>query len=123
MNPACRPLCTMREALADPAIFGEILPGETWAPWRAILTASRGEVLTAGERAIFTDLTRREREPERPVAALWGSVGSRGGKSPAFRVLGLCLAGLVVPWTGVGASGAGAASSPAPSASWAPTSP
>ncbi len=41
MNPACRPLCTMREALADPAIFAEILPGETWAPWRAILIASR----------------------------------------------------------------------------------
>uniref|UniRef100_UPI002269D650 hypothetical protein n=1 Tax=unclassified Methylobacterium TaxID=2615210 RepID=UPI002269D650 len=95
MNPACRPLCTMREALADPAIFGEILPGETWAPWRAILIASRGEALTDDERAIFTALTGREREPERPVDELWGIVGRRGGKSRAFSVLGAYLAGLV----------------------------
>lgn len=95
MNPACRPLCTMREALADPAIFAEILPGETWAPWRAILIASRGEALTDDERAIFTALTGREREPERPVDELWGIVGRRGGKSRAFSVLGAYLAGLV----------------------------
>ncbi|ACB23985.1 hypothetical protein [Methylobacterium radiotolerans] len=95
MNPACRPLCTMREALADPAIFAEILPGETWAPWRAILIASRGEPLTDDERAIFTALTGREREPERPVDELWGIVGRRGGKSRAFSVLGAYLAGLV----------------------------
>ena len=95
MNPACRPLCTMREALADPAIFGEILPGETWAPWRAILIASRGEALTDDERVIFTALTGREREPEHPVDELWGIVGRRGGKSRAFSVLGSYLAGLV----------------------------
>ncbi|MCJ2126797.1 hypothetical protein [Methylobacterium sp. J-077] len=95
MNPACRPLCTMREALADPAIFGEILPGETWTPWRAILIASRGEPLTDDERVIFTALTGREREPERPVDELWGIVGRRGGKSRAFSVLGSYLAGLV----------------------------
>lgn len=95
MNPACRPLCTMREALADPSIFGEILPGETWAPWRAILIASRGEPLTDDERVIFTTLTGREREPEHPVDELWGIVGRRGGKSRAFSVLGSYLAGLV----------------------------
>ncbi len=95
MNPACRPLCTMREALADPAIFAEILPGETWAPWRAILIASRGEPLTDNERVIYAALTGRDREPERPVDELWGIVGRRGGKSRAFSVLGAYLAGLV----------------------------
>ncbi len=95
MNPACRPLCTMREALADPAIFAEILPGETWAPWRAILIASRGEPLTDEERVIYAALTGRDREPERPVDELWGIVGRRGGKSRAFSVLGAYLAGLV----------------------------
>jgi hypothetical protein len=85
----------MREALADPAIFAEILPGDTWAPWRAILIASRGEALTDDERTIFTALTGREREPEHPVDELWGIVGRRGGKSRAFSVLGAYLAGLV----------------------------
>jgi len=60
----------MREALADPAIFAEILPGETWAPWWAILIASRGEPLTDDERVIYAALTGRNREPERPVDEL-----------------------------------------------------
>ncbi|MCJ2069023.1 hypothetical protein MKK75_09440, partial [Methylobacterium sp. J-030] len=56
--------------------------------------SARGEVLTDGERAIFTALTGRERESDRPVDELWGIVGRRGGKSRAFSVLGASLAGL-----------------------------
>lgn len=95
MNPAVRPLVTMREALADPAIFGDVLPGESWAPWRVLLIASRGERLLDDERPIFAALTGREREPESPVEELWGIVGRRGGKSRAFSVLGAYLAALV----------------------------
>jgi hypothetical protein len=85
----------MREALADPAIFGDVLPGETWAAWRVLLIASRGERLLDAERSIFTALTGRECEPEAPVEELWGIVGRRGGKSRAFSVLGAYLAALV----------------------------
>lgn len=80
-------LTTMRDALADPALFGTILPGESWAAWRALLIASQGEPLTNAERAIFADLTGREREPEEPVEELWAIVGRRGGKTRAMAVL------------------------------------
>jgi len=33
----------MRNALADPDIFGKILPGESWASWRILLIAAMGE--------------------------------------------------------------------------------
>ena len=45
-KPAGHPLITMRDALEDPRIFGNILPGQSWAAWRAGLIVSRGEKLT-----------------------------------------------------------------------------
>lgn len=48
-------ICSMRHALEDPAIFGAILPGESWAAWRVILIASQGEPLTGDERIIFRE--------------------------------------------------------------------
>jgi hypothetical protein len=39
----------MRTALADPCIFGGILKGTSWDPWRPVLIASRGEDLTKSE--------------------------------------------------------------------------
>jgi len=39
----------MREALADPRIFGNILKGKSWDPWRSVLIASRGGDLTKSE--------------------------------------------------------------------------
>lgn len=95
MNPLCKRLCTMREALDDPEIFGTVLPGETWLPWRAILLASQGELLTDEERAHFTAITGRAVEPSEPVDELWGIVGRRGGKTRAFSVLGVYLAALI----------------------------
>src|SRR3981081_4040327 len=32
----------MREALADPLLLGDALPGESWAAWRAALIAASG---------------------------------------------------------------------------------
>lgn len=88
-------ICTMRAALTDPDIFGSILPGETWAAWRTILIASQGEPLTADERAIFTALTGREREPDEPCDEVWGVVGRRGGKTRAFAVAAAYMAACV----------------------------
>jgi hypothetical protein len=46
-------LTSMRQALEDPDIFGGILAGESWEPWRVVLTAAMGEALTRRERKIF----------------------------------------------------------------------
>ena len=32
-----KPLVTMREALVDPQLLGDALPGESWLPWRVLL--------------------------------------------------------------------------------------
>lgn len=90
-----RPLVTMRRALADPALFGSILPGESWAAWRVLLIAALGEPLTDEERVIFATLTGREREPLERVEEFWAIIGRRGGKTRAVAVLGAYLAALV----------------------------
>lgn len=88
-------ICTMRQALTDPDIFGTVLPGETWAAWRTVLIASQGERLTDDERVIFRELTGREQEPDQPCDEVWGVVGRRGGKTRAFAVAAAYMAGCV----------------------------
>ena len=41
-----RPRVPLRQALADPALLGTVLPGETWAAWRTLLIAAMGAPLT-----------------------------------------------------------------------------
>lgn len=82
-----KPLVTMREALTDPALLGEAIPGASWLAWRTLLIASMGEELTHGERLLFETLTGREIEPLEPVEEFWGVVGRRGGKTRAAGVL------------------------------------
>ncbi|MBZ9718546.1 hypothetical protein LB519_11855 [Mesorhizobium sp. AD1-1] len=89
-----KPIISMREALADPDLFGTILSGDSWLPWRVMLIALMGEPLTAEERVIFTTLTQREHEPLSPVEEFWGIVGRRGGKTRAMSVLSAYLAAL-----------------------------
>jgi hypothetical protein len=43
-------LATMRDALSDPALLADALPGPSWAALRVILIACAGEVLTDDER-------------------------------------------------------------------------
>lgn len=89
-----KPLISMREALADPDLFGTILAGDSWLPWRVLLIAMMGEPLTDDERIIFKQLTMREQEPLEPVEEFWGIVGRRGGKTRAMSVLSTYLAAL-----------------------------
>lgn len=89
-----KPLVAMREALADPELFGTILPGDSWLPWRVLLIAMMGEPLTDDERVIFTALSQREHEPLEPVEEFWGVVGRRGGKTRSMSVLSAYLAAL-----------------------------
>jgi len=88
------PLCPLRRALSDPKLLGTTLQGDSWAAWRALLIAAMGEALTPEERALFMQLTGREREPLQRVAELVAVVGRRGGKSRALAVLAVYLAAL-----------------------------
>jgi len=55
---------SLREALSDPKLLGDALPGDSWAAWRTILIAAMGEELTSEERAVFAKLTGgRDHEP------------------------------------------------------------
>src|SRR6516164_5642019 len=85
---------SLRDALADPALLGNVLKGESWLPWRVLLIAAMGESLTPDERAIFQQLTGREHEPDRMIEEFIGVIGRRGGKSRAISVLASYIAGL-----------------------------
>src|SRR5215207_4931363 len=89
-----RPKVTLRRALDDPHLLGTVLPGETWAAWRALLIAAMGEPLTDEERETFTRLTGRLSEPLERVEELWAVVGRRGGKTKAGAALSVYLAAL-----------------------------
>jgi hypothetical protein len=82
-----KPLVTMRDALMDPALFGKVLDGESWASWRVLLIAICGEELTTEERVIFELLTGREREPGEPVEEALIIKGRRCGGTRAAGIL------------------------------------
>lgn len=86
------PAVTMRRALSDPALLGAVLAGDSWRAWRILLIAAMGEALDDDERAIFSRLTGREREPLERVDELWAIVGRRGGKSRSVAALAVYLA-------------------------------
>jgi hypothetical protein len=89
-----KPTVSMREALADPALLGTILVGDSWRAWRIVLIAAMGEKLTAAERKIFRELSGRDIEPGEPVDELWGIIGRRGGKTRATSTLASYIAAL-----------------------------
>lgn len=84
---AWRKIVTMREALASPAYFGDVLAGASWAAWRVLLLALVGEALTDAEGETFTALTGRANGPSEPVGEFWAVIGRRGGKTRAMAVL------------------------------------
>jgi hypothetical protein len=88
------PTVTIRKALTDKKLLGNVLAGPSWEAWRVLLTASMGEALTDAERPTFTALTGREREPLQRVEEFAAVVGRRGGKSRAMATLAVFIAGL-----------------------------
>lgn len=93
-----KPMATMREALADPHLLGESIPGESWSLWRTLLIAAMGETLTDDERESFAAVTKRPHEPGERVDELWCIVGRRGGKTRAAGTFAAYLAALC-DWT------------------------
>jgi hypothetical protein len=89
-----RPKISMREALAEPHLFGRILRGESWYGWKVLLIAASGGELLEDERAEFKRLTGREREPSRLCRELIVVAGRRAGKSTAVVVFDIWIAAL-----------------------------
>jgi hypothetical protein len=88
------PTVSIRKALRDPSLLGNVLAGETWRAWRVLLIASLGEALDDTERAIFAKLTGRNREPGQRIEEAAFIVGRRGGKSRTMATLAAYLGGL-----------------------------
>jgi hypothetical protein len=88
------PTISIRAALTDRSLLGNVLAGDSWQAWRVLLVASMGEPLTDDERAVFKKLTGREREPGQRVEELCAIAGRRGGKSRAMATLAAYLGGL-----------------------------
>ena len=80
--------------LSDSNLLGTVLAGESWRAWRVLLLAAMGEALDDDERALFKQLTGRDREPGIQVEEFVGVIGRRGGKSRAISVLATYIAGL-----------------------------
>jgi hypothetical protein len=94
-----RVIFTMRQALSDSAILGDVLPGQSWFAWRCLLIASAGEPLISDEeRAAYARLTKRNDTPAAMIEALVAVVGRRGGKSKAAAVFMTWLA-TCIDWT------------------------
>src|SRR5450759_2833838 len=101
-----KPTISIRKALSDKKLLGNVLAGPSWAAWRVLLIASMGEALIDAERVIFKALTGRDRETLQRVEELCAVIGRRGGKSRAMATLacyiaGLCQHKLVAGETGV----------------------
>jgi len=86
------PRFTMRQALDDPMLLGNILSGPSWQAWHVMLIATMGEELHSDERAIFAKFTDREREPGERIEEAAFIIGRRGGKDRAISVLVTYLA-------------------------------
>jgi hypothetical protein len=89
-----KPQTSIRKALSDKKLLGNVLVGDSWLPWRILLVAAMGEKLTEQERVTFTKLTGRTSEPGQRVEELCAVVGRRGGKSRAMALLAAYIAGL-----------------------------
>src|SRR6476620_7743722 len=90
-----KPKVPLRQALNDERLLGNVLVGDSWDGWKVLLIAAMGEPLISDEeRAIFTKLTGREREPLQRVHEFEAVVGRRGGKSRATATLASYIAGL-----------------------------
>ncbi|KQT60368.1 MULTISPECIES: hypothetical protein [unclassified Aureimonas] len=90
-----RALLPMRDALAEPELFGRVMPGDSWLGWRSLLIAAMGEKLTDEERVVFETLTGRPQEPGERVEEFWGIIGRRGGKTRAMAVLAVYFGTLI----------------------------
>ncbi len=73
----------IRNAMTDPALFGDTFGGDSFAAWRALLAGFYGLDLDATEAETWRAVTGRAETPTESHDELWLAVGRRGGKSHA----------------------------------------
>jgi len=83
------------EAMTDPAVFGPVFRGPSWAAWRAFLASLFGLPLDQAEMALYRHHTGREVAPVVPFKEAALVCGRRGGKSRILALLGAYLATFV----------------------------
>lgn len=83
---------TIRDAMTDPALFGPVFGGDSFAAWRSLLSGFYGLELDATELDTFKALTGRQSGPQGAFLELWLAIGRRGGKSHAAAFLAVYLA-------------------------------
>lgn len=88
------PNVTLRRALEEAPLLGETLGGPTWARWRILLLAARGEPLRPDEVGVFRHLTGGREPPTEPANETLVVAGRRGGKTRAMAAYACYLAGL-----------------------------
>lgn len=49
------PRISLRQALADPALLGGVLDGESWKPWHTGLGCHRIEIVSVNGRRVIVD--------------------------------------------------------------------
>ena len=84
----------MRRAVEDSGLLGSLMDGPSWALWRAMLIAARGEPLTDSELELFTGRTKRLESPTEPVEECAFIAGRRSGKTVAASCFSVYLAAL-----------------------------
>ncbi|MBR3370315.1 MAG: hypothetical protein IKG52_06770 [Rhodobacteraceae bacterium] len=82
----------IRQAMTDPALFGDVFGGQSFTAWRALLSGFYGLELDATELDTFKALTGRADTPQGAFLELWLAIGRRGGKSHAAAFLAVYLA-------------------------------
>jgi hypothetical protein len=98
------PAVSLRTALADPSLLGNVLVGESFSLWKTVLLATNGEPLTEAERADFDRVSGLKPPPISRVDEALFLIGRRGGKDTAVAPFAVYLAACV-DWSAVLAPG------------------
>jgi len=80
---------SIRDAMTDPQLFGDIFGGDSFAAWRGLLAGFYGLPLDTAEAETFKALTGRTETPQDAANELWLAVGRRGGKSHVAGLLAI----------------------------------
>jgi hypothetical protein len=79
----------IRTAMTDPALFGTVFGGPSFAAWRALLGGYYALPLTDAEAEIWRALTGRTELPTEPHREMWVIAGRRAGKSHVAAMVAL----------------------------------
>jgi len=80
---------TIKDAMTDPALFGDQFGSDSFTAWRALLAGFYGLDLSDDDAAIWKEVTGRDYAAGMLFAELWLAIGRRGGKSQVAALLAI----------------------------------